>query len=128
MIDVPVDRSTRRMRVILGVDAVWEVVLAAAHLAIPWGPLGLPPARPWWLFVTIGVGSLAFALVLAAAARGRDTVAVCVAAAIGNALTALAFLIVLVFLPNLHFAWFVGVAVTAVCCAAFAALEWQALS
>jgi hypothetical protein len=105
---------------ILGADAVWDLVLGVTLCVLP-----LFIEGPWPLFVALGVGCLAFSAVLwRAASQNRIAVAVCQAAALGNALAVLAALVALTFYPTAGLA----LAIVAVGCTVFATLEWRAFS
>jgi hypothetical protein len=121
------------MRLLLGADAVWDTLLGAALClaAVPAiaRAVGASAARPWLVFVIVGVGCLVFAVVLALGARGRDTVAICGAASLGNAAGAVAAVVAIVVLipvTGLAAAWVAGLCVAAGGCALFFVLEWRA--
>jgi hypothetical protein len=110
------DRTLRR---VLRADAVWDAVLGAALCA-------LASVQPWPLFVALGIGCFAFAVVLERGARGTESIPVCRAAAVGNALAVVAVIVVLALLPDPRAITVAALVVAAAGCAAFAALEWRA--
>lgn len=113
-------RSTTRLSLgrILGADAGWDLVLGVVLCVLPL----ITDARPWPLFLVLGVGSLIFAAVLwRAASQSEGALQACQAAAIGNTLAVFAALTAIAFSPGAALA----LAIAAVGCAVFAALEWQ---
>lgn len=109
---------------VLAYDAVWDGVLGVAFCLVPWigGVVGISAARPWPVYVVVGVACLAFSAVLVNGARGTDAVALCRLAAIGNAAAAVLGAVAAVVLGG---ASGVALGIVAVGCAAFAIAEWQ---
>lgn len=109
------------MPAVLGADAGWDVLLGVALFLAPW----LVTASMWPVFVMLGAGCFVFAVVLARAARGHETVTITRLAVIGNiAATTVSVVVVCSFRPSPGIT--AGVIIAAVGCAAFAALEWLA--
>ena len=112
---------------------MWDLLLGLTLLvvAVPAGAatLGLPANSllTTVVLVVVGVGSLAYALVLARAARHADAAeAICASTAVANAVGVVALLAILVTLrQELTVAGTTIAAVAAVGCAAFAGAEWS---
>ncbi|QWF79259.1 hypothetical protein [Amycolatopsis sp. CA-230715] len=125
------ERNGAAMRLLMGADAVWDGLLGLALLLLPVAAVsdavGFPAVRPWPVYCALGVAMLAMALVLARAARGIDTAAVCKLAALGNA-AGVVVAVVLVLVFALPAAVTVALLVAAFVTAVFAALEAAALS
>lgn len=123
----PYPKTEAHARVIarvLALDAVWDGLLGVTFCLVPWfgGYVGLSAARPWPVYVVVGVACLAFSAVLANGARSTDAVALCRLAAVGNAAAAVLAAVAAVVLGGPSG---VALGIAAVGCAAFAVAEWR---
>lgn len=128
MTDVSPAVAGPRLASVLRADAVWDGLLGIGLLLAPWPAVahavGTAPARPWPVFVLIGLGCLAFAVVMARVAGGPGAVGVARAAALANGAGVVAAVVLLLFVaPDLTTR--AALVVAAVGCAVFAALEWR---
>lgn len=124
------ERNGASMRLLMGADAVWDVLVGVALFLVPISAVtdavGFPAASPWPVYYALGVATIAMALVLVRAARGTDTAAVCKLAALANA-AAVVVVVVLVLFLAMPAAVTVTLLVAAVITGVFAALEGAAL-
>lgn len=129
----PLAARSRAQRVIAA-DAVWDTLLGIALIitAFPTGAsaLGIPTVSTLGSVVlaVVGVGSLAYAVVLARACRHADAAeGICAPTAIANGAGSIALVAVLIgFRAELDAVAPVVITVAAVGCAAFAGAEWIA--
>lgn len=126
------DPAPRRLRVILGADAVWDALLGLALFLASWPAaaerIGLPVARPWPVFVLLGIGCVGFGVLLARTARSAnraDAATVSRAASIGNAAGTIGLIVLLLLLEQPAASEITALVLAAVGCAVFAVLEWR---
>ncbi|MFE3170588.1 hypothetical protein ACFXPA_05330 [Amycolatopsis sp. NPDC059090] len=116
---------------ILLADAIWDVLLGVVLVLSPWRSLanllGLSAARPWPVFVVLGVGSFAFSGLLVRGALGTGTAEVCRAAAIANTAAVVAVIVLLALVGTLGSGWALLLGVAGAGCAVFAVLEWAGI-
>lgn len=119
---------SRYLPTILLTDAIWDSLLGVALVLAPWQPIvgifGLSAARPWPVFVILGIGSFAFAGLLIRSAQGTNTIEVCRIAAIANTVAVVAVIVLLALLSAVGPGWLSLLGIAGAGCAVFAVLEW----
>lgn len=110
---------------ILAFDAGWDILLGVLLIALPWTPLVPVALHPWWpAFAVLGGGCLIFGVLLIRAAQGVNSLAICTAAAIGNAVSAGLLIVAVGLLPSLNGKEGGALLLVALVCGGFAFLEW----
>ena len=124
-------RATSTLHRLLAWDAAWELLVGIACFIAPFvaKPLfGLDLVGWWPAFFLLGLGCVAFSALFARGARGIDSLRICTAGAIANALAAGSLMMVVSLVGALNNAAQITLLLLALVCAGFSFLQWRQLS